>query len=514
MHADEIVLSRGMRAWIVAIALVVACKGGKDGKGATPGQSTAKGLAGPKVDTPAVLAKDDDKPPFLFLVDDQGEVRLAAAATWADLDANKLKTSKQAAPLDPMDRYVREQVAFGKAPIESIAGWDEYSSSDVALDLESLEERANPAAQDDPPPPEEEDKPDDGEDESGGTGTAMALEEGKMGKQDSDRAEGQYRMQKNQEDPQLARQQAIEQARSAGILGGGGGGSMASGFGFAPPGLNEDGTPARVAHVTGGVAVDGKLERLRAMVLVPPTLKATKLIEIVRDTQAAIAVSHAGKIRPLRIDFGLRDSAQSPDSPFWLEARVSGTGIVVEAVPDKPIEITDIKQLAATLEQARKTRGADSAAPVDVLVEADIDSQRLVDLLVALDSAGVRTIGMGPMPAPEELARRGKRVPTTRIGQPSAQGDLDKALIRRVVKAAVPKAEACYTKALAENSELSGTVQVQFFISPKGKVASASASGVDPALAECVAEVIKKLEFPAPKGGGGVQVNYPFTFRP
>ncbi len=56
-------------------------------------------------------------------------------------------------------------------------------------------------------------------DESGGTGTAMALVEGKMGKRDDDRAEGQYKMQKSAEDPQLAREQAIEQARSSGILG-------------------------------------------------------------------------------------------------------------------------------------------------------------------------------------------------------------------------------------------------------------------------------------------------------
>jgi hypothetical protein len=26
--------------------------------------------------------------------------------------------------------------------------------------------------------------------------------------------------------------------------------------------------------------------------------------------------------------------------------------------------------------------------------------------------------------------------------------------------------------------------------------------------------VIHAIEFPKPKGGGGVQVNYPFTFRP
>ncbi|MGE0399598.1 MAG: alpha-2-macroglobulin family protein [Kofleriaceae bacterium] len=69
------------------------------------------------------------------------------------------------------------------------------------------------------PPPEEEDRPDDGADESGGTGTAMALEEGKMGKKESDRAEGQYKMKKTDGDPELARQQAIEQAQAAGVLG-------------------------------------------------------------------------------------------------------------------------------------------------------------------------------------------------------------------------------------------------------------------------------------------------------
>jgi hypothetical protein len=54
---------------------------------------------------------------------------------------------------------------------------------------------------------------------------------------------------------------------------------------------------------------------------------------------------------------------------------------------------------------------------------------------------------------------------------------------------------------------------VQFFIRPDGKVATATASGVDPDVASCVAEVIRQIEFPKPKGGGGVQVNYPFVFR-
>ena len=48
---------------------------------------------------------------------------------------------------------------------------------------------------------------------------AMALDEGKMGKKEFDRAEGQYRMRRADSDQTLARQEAIEQARNAGVLG-------------------------------------------------------------------------------------------------------------------------------------------------------------------------------------------------------------------------------------------------------------------------------------------------------
>jgi Ca-activated chloride channel family protein len=47
----------------------------------------------------------------------------------------------------------------------------------------------------------------------------MALDEGKMGKKDSDRAEGQYKMRRTPEDPQLSRQQAIAAARTPAVLG-------------------------------------------------------------------------------------------------------------------------------------------------------------------------------------------------------------------------------------------------------------------------------------------------------
>jgi pSer/pThr/pTyr-binding forkhead associated (FHA) protein len=60
---------------------------------------------------------------------------------------------------------------------------------------------------------------DDGQ-QSGGTGTKQAGEEGKMGKKDSTRQSGQYAMKKvDGVQPQLAKQQAIDAARNSGILG-------------------------------------------------------------------------------------------------------------------------------------------------------------------------------------------------------------------------------------------------------------------------------------------------------
>jgi pSer/pThr/pTyr-binding forkhead associated (FHA) protein len=295
--------------------------------------------------------------------------------------------------------------------------------SGLNVDLASLEDtstRSNSSSQDDPPPPEEEDKPDDGEDESGGTGTAMALDEGKMGKKDSDRAEGQYKMQKNQDDPQLARQQAIEQARNAGILGNtalvqGGAFASLTGTGDISSGFDD-------SNIYGG-----------------------------------LLGNEAGEMQG---GFGFGRSGFGPGG--------GGTGW-------------------GTIGTGRYgTIGHGSGTGSGYGVGG----------------------GRGGMRG------RSSAVPTVSIGQPNAQGDLDKAIIRRYIKRNIQKITYCYEKQLLAKPGLSGTVSTQFFITPNGNVASSTGSGVDPEVANCVADVIKGIEFPKPKGGGGVQVNYPFTFRP
>ncbi|HEX4452592.1 MAG TPA: AgmX/PglI C-terminal domain-containing protein [Kofleriaceae bacterium] len=295
--------------------------------------------------------------------------------------------------------------------------------SSTNIDLASLEDtstRTNSANQDDPPPPPPPDEQDDGKDESGGTGTAMALDEGKMGKKDSDRAEGQYKMQKNQEDPQLARQQAIDQARTAGILGNtalvqGGAFASLTGTGDISSGFDD-------TNIYGG-----------------------------------LLGNEAGEMNG---GFGFGRSGFGPGG--------GGTGW-------------------GTIGTGRYgTIGHGSGTGSGYGVGG----------------------GRGGMRG------RTSAVPTVSIGQPNAQGDLDKAIIRRYIKRNIQKIQYCYEKELLAKPGLQGTVQTQFFISPNGNVTASNGSGVDPNVSSCVADVIHGIEFPKPKGGGGVQVNYPFTFHP
>jgi hypothetical protein len=110
--------------------------------------------------------------------------------------------------------------------------------------------------------------------------------------------------------------------------------------------------------------------------------------------------------------------------------------------------------------------------------------------------------------------KREGATPTVSIPAPREVSDgLDKAIIKRYVKRNLAKIEYCYETELLVKPNLEGTVSVQFLITSTGTVSSAVGAGMDANVAKCVAGVVKNIEFPAPKSGGNVQVNYPFTFR-
>jgi TonB family protein len=110
---------------------------------------------------------------------------------------------------------------------------------------------------------------------------------------------------------------------------------------------------------------------------------------------------------------------------------------------------------------------------------------------------------------------RAASAPPVRIGNTSATGDLHKNIIRRYVRRKLPTIRGCYERQLLKVANLGGTVVVNFQINGNGKVEGAIASGVPhPAMTDCIAAAIKRINFPKPKGGGIVNVRYPFLFGP
>lgn len=97
---------------------------------------------------------------------------------------------------------------------------------------------------------------------------------------------------------------------------------------------------------------------------------------------------------------------------------------------------------------------------------------------------------------------------------PAPAGPLDKASIRREIRAHLKAVRLCYEERLIDEPALQGTTMVTFAIGPDGRVTSATGAGFDGRVDACVADVIKRIPFPAPDGGATVNVSYPFTFKP
>jgi hypothetical protein len=88
----------------------------------------------------------------------------------------------------------------------------------------------------------------------------------------------------------------------------------------------------------------------------------------------------------------------------------------------------------------------------------------------------------------------------------------EKVAIRNAIKPHISAIQDCYDKQLASKPTIAGTVTASFTIEPDGSVSSATATGVDPDVASCVADQVKAIRFPTAKEK--TVVNYPFAFRP
>ena len=108
---------------------------------------------------------------------------------------------------------------------------------------------------------------------------------------------------------------------------------------------------------------------------------------------------------------------------------------------------------------------------------------------------------------------RAPKTPVASIGKDVVVGDVDKDLIRRVVRAHINEVRSCYNSGLTRNPNLDGRVTIQFSILGNGKVGSSLVqenTTKDNAVGDCIAKAVKRWSFPRVRNGGTAVVTYPF----
>jgi hypothetical protein len=96
------------------------------------------------------------------------------------------------------------------------------------------------------------------------------------------------------------------------------------------------------------------------------------------------------------------------------------------------------------------------------------------------------------------------------------KGHLTREQIARVVKQHLQEIQYCYEKNLLRNNKLKGKLIMEWTIASTGKVTLVKTrfnSMHSSKVARCVAKSMKKMQFPRPRGGGLVEVEYPFLFE-
>jgi hypothetical protein len=260
-------------------------------------------------------------------------------------------------------------------------------------------------------------------DEQGGKGKRHKDEEGKMGKKESKNKQGLYALKgpKDNQDPHLAKQLAIDAAQKAGVLG------------------------------------------------------------ILKSPQGAILASIFG-----------RDSALGTDSADVLGGLV-GT------------EVGEAYGVGG-LGLVGSGRGGGGTG------EGTIG----LGNLGTIGKGGGGGSGSGYGRGAGGLGGRRAGAPEVVPGTAEVRGSLDKEIIRRIIRRHINEVKFCYERELVKNAGLVGRVMIQFTIAGNGNVVTSMVQAStmnNPPVEMCIAQAVRRWEFPKPQGGGIVVVTYPFVLK-
>jgi hypothetical protein len=115
------------------------------------------------------------------------------------------------------------------------------------------------------------------------------------------------------------------------------------------------------------------------------------------------------------------------------------------------------------------------------------------------------------------LGGKRAKAPDVIPGQATVRGNLDKEIVRRIIRRHINEVKYCYEQQLARLPGLRGRVTVQFTIAASGAVVAAvrqSSTLANASAESCIVQAVRRWEFPKPLGGGMVMVSYPFVLTP
>lgn len=115
-----------------------------------------------------------------------------------------------------------------------------------------------------------------------------------------------------------------------------------------------------------------------------------------------------------------------------------------------------------------------------------------------------------------DLGGKGKGTTQFVPGKTTVLGGLTADEVGRIIRRHWNAIKYCYEKELNKDPNLYGKVAVFFVIGPVGDVVEASVKETtmnSAAVEQCMVSQVRRWKFPSPRGGGVVQVNYPFIFK-
>ena len=116
----------------------------------------------------------------------------------------------------------------------------------------------------------------------------------------------------------------------------------------------------------------------------------------------------------------------------------------------------------------------------------------------------------------KEMIKNYGGVPKLQMQIPEVDGNMDRRIIQKVTKRHKGELRACYEKELPKTKGIKGKIVVNWVIDAQGSIIKAEVKETtvgNPDVENCFTNSIKHWRFPSPKGGGTVQVDFPFELE-